>query len=183
MNTEERDQIFRKCICTYGTNAQIDVAIEEMSELTKALLKWRRAKGAELTAARGCIVDELADVRIMARQMEILFRCEDEVEKKIDFKVQRQSDRLKNHKIQSSARKTHVLQIGECMLDLVYKYYKPKYMGFLFARILEELNGIYSDDQIRPGKIIVIPEQKYLEEMAEEKIKQHRIEEQNNEKE
>ena len=68
--------------------------IEEMSELTKALLKWRRAKGAELTAARGCIIDELADVRIMARQMEILFQAEDEVERRIDFKVQRQSKRL-----------------------------------------------------------------------------------------
>ncbi|MBS5195917.1 MAG: hypothetical protein KHY93_01995 [Clostridiales bacterium] len=94
MNTEEKDQIFRKCICTYGTNAQIDVVIEEMSELTKALLKWRRAKGAELTAARGCIVDELADVRIMARQMEILFQCEEEVERRIDFKAQRQKGRI-----------------------------------------------------------------------------------------
>lgn len=94
MTIEERDQIFRRCICTYGTNPQIDVAIEEMSELTKALLKWRRAKGAELTAARGCIVDELADVRIMARQMEILFQCEDEVERRIDFKVQRQKSRI-----------------------------------------------------------------------------------------
>ena len=68
--------------------------IEEMSELTKALLKWRRAKGAELTATRDCIIDELADVRIMARQMEILFQAEDEVERRIDFKVQRQSKRL-----------------------------------------------------------------------------------------
>ena len=94
MTTEERDQVFRNCICTYGSNPQIDVAIEEMSELTKALLKWRRAEGAELTVARECIVDELADVRIMARQMEILFQCEAEVEKRIDFKVQRQKGRL-----------------------------------------------------------------------------------------
>lgn len=94
MTAAERDQTFRRCICDYGMNPQIDVAIEEMSELTKALLKWRRAKGAELTAARDCIIDELADVRIMARQMEILFQCEDEVEKRIDFKVMRQKDRL-----------------------------------------------------------------------------------------
>lgn len=92
--SEERDVVFRRCIYDYGTNPQIDMAIEEMSELTKALLKWRRANGAELTAARDCIVDELADVRIMARQMEILFQCEDEVEKQIDFKVQRQTKRL-----------------------------------------------------------------------------------------
>ena len=99
MTAEERDQIFRHCICTYGTNPQIDMAIEEMSELIKALLKWKRAKGAELTAARDCIVDELADVRIMARQMEILFQCEDEVERRIDFKVQRQKGRLEKREV------------------------------------------------------------------------------------
>lgn len=93
-DNESRDRVFRRCICDYGNNPQIDMAIEEMSELMKALLKWRRAEGAELTAARDCIVDELADVRIMARQMEILFQCEDEVERRIDFKVQRQADRL-----------------------------------------------------------------------------------------
>lgn len=91
---EERDIVFRRCICDYGTQPQVDMMIEEMSELTKALLKWRRAKGAELTATRDCIIDELADVRIMARQMEILFQAEDEVERRIDFKVQRQSKRL-----------------------------------------------------------------------------------------
>ena len=67
MTTEERDQIFRRCICTYGTNPQIDVAIEEMSELIKALLKWRRAGGAGMTEAR---------------------------EKRIDYKVRRQEERL-----------------------------------------------------------------------------------------
>lgn len=99
MTTEERDQIFRRCICTYGRNPQIDVAIEEMSELIKALLKWRRAGGAGLTEARVCIVDELADVRIMVRQMEILFQCEDEVEKRIDYKVRRQEERMGKSKV------------------------------------------------------------------------------------
>lgn len=94
MTSEERDIVFRRCICDYGTNPQIDMAVEEMSELTKALMKWRRAKGAGLTDARDCIVDELADVRIMVRQMEILFQCEDEVERRIDFKTKRQSERL-----------------------------------------------------------------------------------------
>ena len=92
--TEERDVVFRRCICEYGTQPQVDVAIEEMSELIKALLKWRRAKGAELTAARDNIIDEIADVRIMCRQMEILFQAEWEVERRIDFKVDRQRNRL-----------------------------------------------------------------------------------------
>lgn len=93
-DAESRDVVFRRCICEYGTQPQIDVALEEMSELTKALLKWRRAKGAELTKARDNIIDEIADVRIMCRQMEILFQAEDEVERRIDFKVDRQKGRL-----------------------------------------------------------------------------------------
>lgn len=92
--SENRDIVFRRCICEYGTQPQVDVAIEEMSELIKALLKWRRAKGAELTAARDNIIDEIADVRIMCRQMEILFQAEWEVERRIDFKVDRQRKRL-----------------------------------------------------------------------------------------
>lgn len=40
------------------------------------------------------IIDELADVRIMCRQMELLFQAEDEVERRIDFKVDRQIKRL-----------------------------------------------------------------------------------------
>lgn len=94
MANEDRDIVFRRCICNYGTHPQIDTMIEEMSELTKALLKWRRAKGADSTAARDHIIDELADVRIMARQMEILFQAEDETERRINYKVQRQSKRL-----------------------------------------------------------------------------------------
>lgn len=98
---ETRDAVFGRCICNYGTAPQMDMAIEEMSELIKALLKWRRSKGLELTAARDSIVDELADVRIMCRQMEILFQCEDEVERRIDFKVQRQSGRLDEWEMQN----------------------------------------------------------------------------------
>ena len=104
---EARDTVFRRCICEYGTQPQVDMCIEEMSELTKALLKWRRkfalvrgehinpiSGDINLTKAREDIIDELADVRIMCRQMELLFQCEDEVERKIDFKVQRQVKRL-----------------------------------------------------------------------------------------
>ncbi|MCM1090564.1 MAG: hypothetical protein NC092_04585 [Butyrivibrio sp.] len=93
-NNEYMDTVFRRCISEYGAQPQIDMMIEEMSELTKALLKWRRAKEAELTAARDNIIDEIADVRIMCRQMEILFQAEDEVECRTNFKVERQQKRL-----------------------------------------------------------------------------------------
>ena len=107
MTQEERDTVFRRCICEYGVQPQVDMCLEEMSELAKALLKWRRrgalvrgenvnpvADEKTLYDYRADIIDELADVRIMVRQMEIMFQAEDEVERRIDFKVDRQTGRL-----------------------------------------------------------------------------------------
>lgn len=52
----------------YGEQAQVDMMIEEMSELTKALLKQRRGYDVLWN-----ILEELADVRIMLEQMEIIY--------------------------------------------------------------------------------------------------------------
>ena len=97
MSGEERDKVCRWCISDYGMGPQMDMCIEEMSELTKALLKYRRADGAEWDKARNDIIDEIADVRIMCRQMELLFQAEEEVEHRIDFKIERQRKRLINY--------------------------------------------------------------------------------------
>ncbi len=101
------DDVFKQCIATYGGDAQIDMCLEELSELTKALLKYRRkvalVKGEEVTPvsdgvnldkARAAVIDELADVEIMCRQMELLFEAENEVNDRIQFKVDRQVKRL-----------------------------------------------------------------------------------------
>ena len=106
-NANKRDDVLKRCICEYGAPAQVDMCIEEMSELTKALLKYRRksalAKGENvnstseiinLNKAREDIIDELADVKIMCRQMELLFQVEDVVERRMDFKINRQIGRL-----------------------------------------------------------------------------------------
>lgn len=65
-----RDEILKKALQHYGANSQRIVAIEEMSELTKELCKVSR--GEENDAH---IAEEIADVRIMLDQMEILFDC------------------------------------------------------------------------------------------------------------
>lgn len=88
------EDIEEKCISHYGADAQVDMAIEEMSELTKALLKLRRAKHGETADARIAIIDELADVRIMVDQMELLYQCRDDVRKRIFYKIGRQKRRL-----------------------------------------------------------------------------------------
>jgi len=38
------DDIYKKSIDTFGVKSQVDMLIEEMSELTQVLLKWRRGK-------------------------------------------------------------------------------------------------------------------------------------------
>lgn len=74
MTTEERRALLDRAIAVYGAPAQIDMAVEEMVELTKALCKIKRAQaGCEVTAAIGNVVEEMADVQIMLDQLRIIF--------------------------------------------------------------------------------------------------------------
>ena len=95
-NASKRDTVQKRCICEYSAPAQVDMCIEEMSELTKALLKYRRKSGLAKDKSRDDIIDELAGVKIMCRQMELLFQAEDAVERRMDFKINRQIGRLEN---------------------------------------------------------------------------------------
>lgn len=58
----------------YGIEPQTDMLIEEMAELTKALLKHRRAKVAGKATGKllSEMADEMADVKIMLEQIEYL---------------------------------------------------------------------------------------------------------------
>lgn len=58
------------------------MAVEEMSELTKAICKVKRAQaGAEMGAAVENVVEEIADVQIMLDQLRLIFaRSTDEIE-------------------------------------------------------------------------------------------------------
>lgn len=82
MTTEERRALLDRAITTYGAPAQMDMAVEEMAELTKALCKIKRAQdGCEVTAAIGNVIEEMADVQIMLDQLRIIFhRSTEEVE-------------------------------------------------------------------------------------------------------
>ena len=78
-------------INTYGTRTQEDVAIEEMAELQKSILKHRRNAGEETRAG---IIDEIADVEIMIEQLKIIYSCSKEVEERKDYKIGRQIGRI-----------------------------------------------------------------------------------------
>lgn len=66
--TDRRKEIEERAIRTYGENSQVDKAIEEMSELTKALLKYRVG-----FATLDEIREEAADVQIMLEQLRMLY--------------------------------------------------------------------------------------------------------------
>lgn len=74
----------------YGNGPQVDMAIEEMSELTKELLKDRRGK-----ENRSDIAMEMADVYIMLEQLKFIFGI-DETELKVnaELKIQRLKNRI-----------------------------------------------------------------------------------------
>lgn len=92
--TQEQMRNLNTIVETYGNDAQEDMAIEECSELVKAILKFRRSdeKTAEM---RDAVIDEIADVQIMLTQLGIIFNCVAEVEERIDFKINRQMGRIK----------------------------------------------------------------------------------------
>ena len=71
-NNVDIAQLILKCaIETYGVDAQIDIAIEECSELIKALIKFRRNNGEGSTVVDVC--EEVADVQIMLDQLRLIF--------------------------------------------------------------------------------------------------------------
>lgn len=65
-----RDEILKNALSHYGGNMQMIIAMEEMAELIKELSKFLRGAHNE-----DAIAEEIADVRIMLDQMEILFDC------------------------------------------------------------------------------------------------------------
>lgn len=89
----------QKAINTYGRSAQEDMALEEMSELTKALLKRRRAikKNADahkISKVESDIKEEIADVIITLQQLILLYDSDGDIQEAINKKIKRLRMRL-----------------------------------------------------------------------------------------
>ena len=87
------NEICRAALETFGKSSQMQVAIEEMSELTKELCK--NGRGQENTTH---IAEEIADVEIMLRQMVMLFDCAGQVETFRRYKLERLAERIEGAK-------------------------------------------------------------------------------------
>jgi NTP pyrophosphatase (non-canonical NTP hydrolase) len=92
--TEEQKGIMLQALSRYGVDAQDDIAIEEMSELTKAIIKNRRYK---TFATLENLYEELADVYIMLEQI-IMSLDKDRVQSYINSKLERLNERLGENK-------------------------------------------------------------------------------------
>lgn len=72
-------------ISKYGTENQVTVAIEELSELQKELCKFIRKSG-----NLSNIAEEIADVQLMLWQMQTVFDVrQEEVERRVKYKIDR----------------------------------------------------------------------------------------------
>lgn len=88
--TEEQKGIMLQALSRYGVDAQDDIAIEEMSELTKAIIKNRRYK---TFATLENLYEELADVYIMLEQI-MMSLDKDRVQSYVNSKLERLNERL-----------------------------------------------------------------------------------------
>ena len=83
---EQIKQDIQKIADYYGLDNQTDKTIEECAELIQALAKLE---------SRENTIEEIADVQIMLKQMLYLLDCEEEVEKVMAYKINRQLERMK----------------------------------------------------------------------------------------
>lgn len=89
MFKKEQLDILERLVDTFG-NKQINICIEEMSELTKELCKHNRGH-----YNLDKIYEEMADVYIMLEQMKILFNVDENyLQEEINYKINRTKELL-----------------------------------------------------------------------------------------
>ena len=87
----EQFKVIREVIQRNGKEKQVYIAIEEMAELTKELIKDKRGFDNHEQ-----IVEEIADVEIMMQQLCLIFKCSNDVVSMRRKKIERLKTRLEN---------------------------------------------------------------------------------------
>lgn len=82
VSDNKRLKLLESAVHEFGLENQSDQAIEEMSELTKALIKLRRAQKAGINDPRYIenIKEEMVDVQIMLDQLKIVYGYSQDIE-------------------------------------------------------------------------------------------------------
>lgn len=92
LNKRNSSDVYGRAVTYYGESSRLLLTIEEMSELTKELVK--RARGRDNLPA---ISEEMADVEIMLEQLKILFGNRAEIDSWKAKKLQRLTERMDGH--------------------------------------------------------------------------------------
>lgn len=89
--------VISQMIIKFGEDSQIDVAVEEMSELIKELIKYKRSKihfREKYAASREHVVEEIGDVVFMLECLKLIFDVKpEEVTQIIEQKARRVRER------------------------------------------------------------------------------------------
>lgn len=86
--------VCQDAVMKYGTDAQHLMVVEEMSELTKEICKFYRCAEYNYPKQVERMVDELADVYIMLYQLCLMHNCEEEVNERMMYKLERLEKRM-----------------------------------------------------------------------------------------
>lgn len=81
-------QLYKQLIKTLGSKYQILIAVEELSELQKELIKYLRNKDNQ-----DHISEEMADVYIMLYQLRLIFKNDKKINQYIKKKTKRTQQR------------------------------------------------------------------------------------------
>lgn len=107
MTTEERYALYQRAVELWGQEGQENMAIEEMSELTKELCKLKRVRGIGQPLRNPIpqttidnIIEEIADVEITVEQLKYFFGPEkvEEMKKKKLERLQGRLERTENER-------------------------------------------------------------------------------------
>ena len=88
---KDENELYKRALLMWGEDLQINLAIEELSELITELSKYLRFKPA---SANYGVIEELADAEIMIEQMKQIFNCEDSVKIVKNKKLKRLAKRI-----------------------------------------------------------------------------------------
>ncbi len=94
--------IIKRVVEHYGKDMQLNVCIEELSELIKELCKDKRGQGNPYH-----IAEEMADVRIIMAQLDEIYHNTDAVAKWTKTKLKRLKQRLNNENRRKGCWKTY----------------------------------------------------------------------------